>query len=471
MAAEAQARKSLEAGVDGESLSYMYSESRASPPCLTGLEADVRTPEVKTSHNGVDSVGHGKGKGFASGAGTSADGSPLAQSTDAWLHGDAAPWPWEKGYNAQAALGRGDYVRPAHKSDRMINTGLDWASASGDRGASKTGVKRWRQFCQSQDPPIPWERPMDPAAPHWVKLEEEWLAMRFVCSLIEDRGNTPQTASAYFSQFQSWHNIEHGVKLAGNLKLERLPKMVKGLRRVLGEKPGKVRRGIAPQALGMAMDLLFKKQNPAHANIRAALAMALQGLLRSAEYSHDSKKVWNSKIELTRADVKRCDDELLVVMIHPCKNVRHVGGKTVPLVIGAGGVHIDAVAEMRNLLLVDPVPVDRRASTPLFRDPSTNCAISTDTFRTIVQACMARVGDKPSEFGTHSLRIGGATALFAKGASPLHIQTMGRWSSDLYKLYVRATMSEVAEWSKVAGSASISDVAGCCQYDTDDDEE
>ena len=37
---------------------------------------------------------------------------------------------------------------------------------------------------------------------------------------------------------------------------------------------------------------------------------------------------------------------------------------------------------------------------------------------------MAAIGESAEEFGAHSLRIGGATALFAAGADPLHITTM-----------------------------------------------
>ena len=398
-----------------------------------------------------------------------------ARPADAWLRAGEGAWPWEPGYDPATALGSRGYVRPAHKADAMINKGLDWSTASGDRGANATGVKRWREFCAAQDPPQSAERPLDPSAPLWVKLEEEWLAMQFICTLIEDRGNTPQTARAYFGHFQSWHKKEYGVKLAGNLKLERLPAMVKGLRRVLGDKPSKLRRGVAPQALRTAMDALFDKRIPKHANIRAALAFALQGLLRTAEFALDCSKKkakkWRSQINLTRADIKKCDQKLLVVMVHPCKNVHHIGGKTVPLVIGAGGAHIDAVAEMRNLLAVDPVAVDKRGETPLFRDPDTGKSLSTEEIRSIVKACMRRVGENPDEFGGHSLRIGGATALFAAGATPLHIQTMGRWSSDLYKLYVRAEFGTLIEWTKKAGSATVSDVAGVIQYDTDGDDD
>ena len=36
---------------------------------------------------------------------------------------------------------------------------------------------------------------------------------------------------------------------------------------------------------------------------------------------------------------------------------------------------------------------------------------------------------------------------------------MGRWSSDIYRLYVRACFSQTVEWSRRAGSQVVHDVA------------
>ena len=131
--------------------------------------------------------------------------------------------------------------------------------------------------------------------------------------------------------------------------------------------------------------------------------------------------------------------------------------------------YIDAAAEVANMLRVDPTPEARRASTPLFRDPATGLAITTEAVRDLVKSLMQRLGEDPSEFGSHSLRIGGATALFASGASPTVIRTMGRWSSDLYKLYVRASFEQTVAWSRAAGSATVHDIAGIRDFDEVDD--
>ena len=49
------------------------------------------------------------------------------------------------------------------------------------------------------------------------------------------------------------------------------------------------------------------------------------------------------------------------------------------------------------------------------------------------------VGLPHREFGAHSMRIGGATDLVDRHASPLLLQAKGRWGSDIGKVYARMT--------------------------------
>ena len=73
---------------------------------------------------------------------------------------------------------------------------------------------------------------------------------------------SPASAAVYWSQVQGWHARDHGVKIAAGMKLERLPQMLKGLRRIYGESTLRERRGIAPQALKCAMDRCLDPANP-----------------------------------------------------------------------------------------------------------------------------------------------------------------------------------------------------------------
>ena len=123
---------------------------------------------------------------------------------------------------------------------------------------------------------------------------------------------------------------------------------------------------------------------------------------------------------------------------------------------------MDAVAEMQHLMAIDPVSVEDAARTPLFRLGEVGeerAALSTRRVLDITRMLMNAVHEDPSQFGTHSYRIGGATSLFAAGADPTVIRTMGRWSSDCYRLYVRACFGQTLEWSKRCGSTEVSDIA------------
>ena len=100
---------------------------------------------------------------------------------------------------------------------------------------------------------------------------------------------------------------------------------------------------------------------------------------------------------------------------------------------------------------MDPTPPGRAASTPMFRKPDSS-AFTTDDIRNIVRQIVVAIGLDPALFGAHSLRIGGATALFAAGADPIHIRTMGRWSSSCFE--------QTLAWTAKIGSQSVHDVQG-----------
>ena len=138
-------------------------------------------------------------------------------------------------------------------------------------GRLTTGVKAWHTFCNAEG--MHPQRALDPNASLEVKLMEEQLCMRFCATMVQDRKIKPRTMATYFSQVQGWHARQTGVKLCAGLKLNRLPEMLKGLVRILGETPQWVRRGIAPQALRRAFDLLLDPLNAKDANIRASSSL------------------------------------------------------------------------------------------------------------------------------------------------------------------------------------------------------
>eukprot|EP00644_Phytophthora_capsici_P001406 jgi/Phyca11/105192/e_gw1.10.359.1 len=68
---------------------------------------------------------------------------------------------------------------------------------------------------------------------------------------------------------------------------------------------------------------------------------------------------------------------------------------------------------------------------------SSGSVLTANALGEAIKTAAASIGADPSKFGTHSMRSGGATALFAAGTDRLTIKLFGRWSSDAFELYTR----------------------------------
>ena len=100
------------------------------------------------------------------------------------------------------------------------------------------------------------------------------------------------------------------------------------------------------------------------------------------------------------------------------------GEKCVPVYIYAGGTTLDAYKELKQLVETDPIPAERAPHTPLFRDPRTGGPLSVPQLRDLVRALLYAAGTYDvSNYGAHSLRVGGASALFSIGAERSQTQS------------------------------------------------
>ena len=81
------------------------------------------------------------------------------------------------------------------------------------------------------------------------------------------------------------------------------------------------------------------------------------------------------------------------------------------------GVSRDAVAKRTEALATPASQI---------RDPKSGRPLRVSANKW-VKHLMRSIGEDPDEYGSHSARIGGATAMYKAGASAMDIQTAGRW--------------------------------------------
>ena len=406
-------------------------------------------------------------------------------------HGAEIKWPWEGGSAERpppGALSEGRPLRAgpgpdhvaayfaasspyhdpigAHAADATVQAGLNAATADGKGGENSTGVRKYKAFCRKYGRAV--LRPIDPNAPLWVKLSEEQWCMRFISEIIDDASLAVVTGRGYFGAACAWHLRKTGVGFGAGMDMKRLTAMVKGLKKLRDGPPQQMRRGISPKQLREGMDIVYPPVTRENVNIRAMLSTGLQGLMRGRELGAEGS--FDHELDVARGDISTATAERLAFFCRPAKNMRHTRGKTVPIVIGGGGDFIDACAEVTRMLELDPTPPGRAATTPMFRKAN-GSAFVTDDIRDIVRQICIAIGLDPMLFGAHSLRIGGATALFAAGADPIHIRTMGRWSSDCYRLYVRACFQQTLAWTRKLGSQQVHDIQGTYERNAQETEE
>ena len=332
--------------------------------------------------------------------------------------------------------------------DRLLSEALDKSYHDGEGGWDSTAVRWWLRFHAARGEDA--TAVAGPERPLQEHLDDEWRLMRFITWLAFEKEEPVQvdTAYGYASTVQGWLARNFGVKLGAGMTLHRVRLLVKGMHRMKGGKPPKrLRKALTPEKLARAM-LYLDPDNALHANVRAMLSLMLQCLLRGGEAAlNDKVKEWRPQQHLSRADFI-VGERAMQITINPEKDEGSLGAKATPVIAGRGGTLVDAVWEFENLRLVDRVSPEREAFTPAFRDPRTGKALRVCDANKWVKELMERIGEDPEEYGSHSLRIGGATAMYKYGASALDIRTVGRWSSDVYLIYVHADRARAAEMSR-----------------------
>ena len=336
------------------------------------------------------------------------------------------------------------------------------AVKEGRGGATPQGVRWWLKYTI-------WGREINPCRlAHadeglQARIDEELLLCDFVMWLVvcqpSGRKCSARSARKYVSQVQGWHLRHFGTKIGGDVTMHRLRDLVRGAEYIFGRPAAFRRLGVRTQDLHTALQRCLADGSSESQAWRAALTTAFAGLMRGGEFALQDDEAFSPKHSLRRSDLSFFRDEAGVlhakIMLRPIKKGTNMA--RVPVVFAAGGSLLDPVAELWRMEKLDPI-VDKaaRRATPLFRH-TTGEAFRVCEVCDLIRNLMQSIGRPRADYGAHSLRIGGATAALAAGVDPAVIRLMGRWSSDIYEIYMRMNKQACVRVTSQVASTAFND--------------
>ena len=191
--------------------------------------------------------------------------------------------------------------------------------------------------------------------------------------------------------------------------------------------------------------------------LTSAVTLAFFGLLRSAEYTCPSSHRYNPMSTLMFRNVSLSLTGLVAVINIKCSKTDPFSTGSV-VRVGSTSNDLCPVAALRRYARVH---LDMFG--PLFIFHNGNYL----TRQHIHNLLHLSLPDVPN-ISTHSFRIGGATAAASAGISNSSIQTLGRWSSDAYRRYLRFSDESVHDFcqrmSNVVHFSRAWDSNGCVSF-------
>ena len=323
---------------------------------------------------------------------------------------------------------------------------------------------------------------------------ESLLRQGFVADLVTNGCNV-DTAEQYAALFNSWHIDVMGYGLVATKSFDdpQFKRTNQGLRRLHPAKridraahPIEINAPVLRSSLSRIMEIYdeagevtatkwrrienefesgavggFNKDTVKDLVFSAVTELATDGLLRPGEILSKTDPIRQSDISFDRDRDGRLVSA--TVMITPIKRYhKHVGDKSkCPIVIKAHRGGALRTAELLEILnMIAPCRPGEEETTHLLRFPVDRTAglkkgearsLRNMTLRKVMvwyhAKCEAAGIAHHDRVKPHSFRIGGATALFAAGVTAEEIQAMGRWFSDVYRIYCRLSKERLLNLS------------------------
>ena len=338
--------------------------------------------------------------------------------------------------------------------------------ADGTGNTNSTAVRSWGRFTTYGLRTHMIRTEVRPDSPWLQRMTEVDIVEAWAWWLVTQVGVSTSTAKDYMHTANAWHERFVGYGLGAGLPLTRVNKMLDGLARLQGAPPPKrLRIGVRPRHLRQAIDAGLDTRDSLNANYATAFEVCLVAIARAGEIAsglpqgacdfsrHPSRADLSFQYDSSGAPISA------TIMIVNSKARGIEARRKLPVTLPMTGSFLSPGLALWTLVhRTDPVPADRRATTPLFRDPATNKILTVDGLRASLRAILSNIGRDGTAYGAHSLRIGGATAMAFCQASAEVIKDVGRWRSDAYLRYIRECRGQYMSYMTQICNADVDDM-------------
>jgi integrase len=281
-------------------------------------------------------------------------------------------------------------------------------------------------------------------------VEEDLDLCKFAMYLVIKEHFAPGSAKTYVSYIRGFYVQQTGSPLGVEAGADsRLNRCFTGLKKISGHVVLRKKAILLHQVVDLLHQLRTNLGDTQDCRVLlVAIQVGFQGMCRKSEYSVTPTHPFAVSTSLTMADVEfrpnRVNPEVAVVRLKKTKTDRFLDSQPELILPFDGSAQVNACKALKIMLDQTPIPEADWPSTPLF--VLKGAPLKGGVVHRIVQAGMGAIGLNPSDFGSHSLRSGGATALADAGCPEVVIKTLGRWSSEVYRIYVRTAFNAVLQW-------------------------
>ena len=213
----------------------------------------------------------------------------------------------------------------------------------------------------------------------------------------------------------------------------RLLRMYKGMARERPGPPARQKRLPITAPLLVRLINALGQVNPRLRALRAGLAIGFWALLRAGEFAFKGVDAHGNKYSILERQHVTWEADHVVIFLAESKTDYTRRGVRVKIYRSAPG-QLCAYTLLHRAWALAPRQVP---SAPLLQVDESGSPLTYRDLLCVIKSTLARLGFSPAVFGTHSLRIGGASQMAMCGFSVAQIKAAGRWESDCYLQYIR----------------------------------